>query len=1735
MKTIELSIAIGASVGAAIGGLNSLSKKTSSIGKLVDNLGTKKIDLIAKDKNVIKLSEKLDGVATKLDLLKQKKVELSLELNKTKVDELNNSIGKIDDRIDKLRDKENLIKLRIQATTDEEELKKLNRSLHTTHKNITKLSSEKIELKDELTEIKEANEKVNAEIKKTQKEIDTLNSEKLEITKELKEAETQAEKTNRKISKIDGVINSINKSKIKIEAIVANRDEFKNKIMETVALASSVVIPLRTAINFESSLANVKKVTSFDDEGLANFGNKIIDLSNNKIPMAREQLLAISAEMAQLGIKDKHLLNYTTLTAKMSVAWDMEASDTGEAVGKMKNIFKLNLDGVKRVGDAINHLSNNTSAKASEMITAMKKVGGIANSFGMSAIKTTALVDTFIALGEEPENAATGINSLLGELNNIGGASKKAKKAFSTLGLSTKYFKNEIKANASGALMNFLERLKKVDKINRSAIAIDIFGKDHSPKILKLVDSLDEYKKALKLVDVNSKAFKIDVLSESFVRLSLSPKKSEKAIKDLAATFDNLDFKNDKIWEVFQELKIDDKKFKIKLDKDEDGAIDEFLKSIKSMDEAKQLKITTQLFGAEKAQKVLGQLQDVKDYKLKLDVSTESITKTINGLLKLDFNSTKMDKTFKRLGMSSKRFGMNIKNNIDEAFINLLQNLKKVDKATQQDVLSNLVGKDEAKSILSITGGIDTYLKKMKDVNEEKHFSGSIEREFQARSETTANSLQLLSNSFSSIGVNLGTLFLPAINGIGTALKKVSNGIGSFITEFPTLSKYVGGAVGGFVALAVGGATLGFALSFLKAGLVRTSILLNVFRGGLILNTVASKVKTVALFGLTVATKAYGIASTLAVGGVKMLGAVVTTVGRAMLLNPIGLAVTAIAGTAYLLYEYWEPVSGFFSSLWDGVKSVFSGAWEGIKTLFNWSPLGLLVNNWQTIVSFVSGIGTGAKNLLGSAWEGLKSIVSWNPIGFVSEKWNGLMNFFQNFSLADAGKKIITSVIDGMSATWQKLVKKVGDITKSIRDFFPFSPAKTGALSDIHKIKLLETVAGGLNEKPLLEAVNNTTKKVKKAIKDLDFKNDKIWEVFQELKIDDKKFKIKLDKDEDGAIDEFLKSIKSMDEAKQLKITTQLFGAEKAQKVLGQLQDVKDYKLKLDVSTESITKTINGLLKLDFNSTKMDKTFKRLGMSSKRFGMNIKNNIDEAFINLLQNLKKVDKATQQDVLSNLVGKDEAKSILSITGGIDTYLKKMKDVNEEKHFSGSIEREFQARSETTANSLQLLSNSFSSIGVNLGTLFLPAINGIGTALKKVSNGIGSFITEFPTLSKYVGGAVGGFVALAVGGATLGFALSFLKAGLVRTSILLNVFRGGLILNTVASKVKTVALFGLTVATKAYGIASTLAVGGVKMLGAVVTTVGRAMLLNPIGLAVTAIAGTAYLLYEYWEPVSGFFSSLWDGVKSVFSGAWEGIKTLFNWSPLGLLVNNWQTIVSFVSGIGTGAKNLLGSAWEGLKSIVSWNPIGFVSEKWNGLMNFFQNFSLADAGKKIITSVIDGMSATWQKLVKKVGDITKSIRDFFPFSPAKTGALSDIHKIKLLETVAGGLNEKPLLEAVNNTTKKVKKALILGSTGMAIGSQLVVANPAIQSPKPLPILSNRTFKTQENVLNKRNNILNYDGNPTPTNTKNIVVNMNFGDTHIHNDMDKEAFLKEVEEKVKKAIRDDSREQQSRRMYN
>ena len=124
----------------------------------------------------------------------------------------------------------------------------------------------------------------------------------------------------------------------------------------------------------------------------------------------------------------------------------------------------------------------------------------------------------------------------------------------------------------------------------------------------------------------------------------------------------------------------------------------------------------------------------------------------------------------------------------------------------------------------------------------------------------------------------------------------------------------------------------------------------------------------------------------------------VALLGRALLLNPIGLAVTAIAVAAYLIYEYWEPIKGFFTGLWAQVKEAFNGGIVGVGALLlNWSPLGLFhaafakVMQWFGIDMPTKFTEFGANMIEGLA-KGIKGAIGWvvDAVGGVADRTIGL-------------------------------------------------------------------------------------------------------------------------------------------------------------------------------------------------------------------------------------------------------------------------------------------------------------------------------------------------------------------------------------------------------------------------------------------------------------------------------------------------------------------------------------------------------------------------------------------------------------------------------------------------------------------------------------------------------------------------------------------------------------------------
>ena len=245
------------------------------------------------------------------------------------------------------------------------------------------------------------------------------------------------------------------------------------------------------------------------------------------------------------------------------------------------------------------------------------------------------------------------------------------------------------------------------------------------------------------------------------------------------------------------------------------------------------------------------------------------------------------------------------------------------------------------------------------------------------------------------------------------------------------------------------------------------------------------------------------------------------------------------------------------------------------------------------------------------------------------------------------------------------------------------------------------------------------------------------------------------------------------------------------------------------------------------------------------------------------------------------------------------------------------------------------------------------------------------------------------------------------------------------------------------TALVGVFVTL-LGAVKMIQAVriaFQLLNITMKGNPFILIATVAILAISLIYANWDKISGWFTNLWTKVKKIFSNAWQGIKNIFfNYTPAGMIYTHWDKIKAWFSGLWDKVKMIFKAGWEGIKNLfLNYTPQGLVIKHWDKITAFFKllwegvknifssmfkwvmNFGkqFYHAGANIITSIIHGITSKITAITDKVKAVAKKIRDFFPFSPAKDGPLKDIHKVKLMETIAASINAKPMISALNNT--------------------------------------------------------------------------------------------------------------------
>ena len=501
----------------------------------------------------------------------------------------------------------------------------------------------------------------------------------------------------------------------KRQANLSKRSAYRSQMMDVVALGTSLYGLVKPAIAFESAMADVKKVVNFDTpQQIKEMEHDIKQLSK-RIPIAVEGLTQMIATGGQLGVPREKLAQFAEIASKMSIAFDITSEEASTSMAKLSNVLQVPIEQMTKVGDVINHLSNNTAATAQDLLTVSIKAGAMAKSFGMSHNELSALASSFIALGVAPEQAASSINMMTSRLKLLPVATGAARDAFNMLGISMQEYTEMVQTGrGKDALLAVLESIKGLSTIQRSQALKEIFGEKVSQKINALIDNLDL-----------------------------------------------------------------------------------------------------------------------------------------------------------------------LRNNIEM-------------------------------------------------VSDEAAYTNSMQQEFEMRSATTANSLQLLKNQMSVLATNIGATLLPTINSVVGIFGKAASSLADFAEKHPTLIKYIGLAVTGMMSFKLATFALGYGFTFIKGGILSV---VSVFTR---MRTAFSLLK-------------------LGFGG---LIPIIRSVGAAIVSNPIGLIITGIAVGAALIIKYWKPISAFFKRLFEPVVEVFKNVW-------NW-----VTNLWEKAKDIFSGIKEWIKDSwVGKAWN----------------------------------------------------------------------------------------------------------------------------------------------------------------------------------------------------------------------------------------------------------------------------------------------------------------------------------------------------------------------------------------------------------------------------------------------------------------------------------------------------------------------------------------------------------------------------------------------------------------------------------------------------------------------------------------------------------------------------------------------------------------------------------------------
>ena len=349
--------------------------------------------------------------------------------------------------------------------------------------------------------------------------------------------------------------------------------------------------------------------------------------------------------------------------------------------------------------------------------------------------------------------------------------------------------------------------------------------------------------------------------------------------------------------------------------------------------------------------------------------------------------------------------------------------------------------------ILSQQGkeGLDGMLKKMRE-------QASLQDRINQKTSTLGSALEALGGTWETAVGSVGGVFSEDIKNWAKELQGTIEKYTPFIQQHKELIKTFAGVVVGFIAFKLAMSGLGVVASSMIAPFLAVNTTFKKVRAGFAVFKLTNAAGEITRFGKLVKGLGVGF-SWLKTGtgqlarmlkgplvqGITFVARAFMAMGRALLMNPIGLTITAIAAAAYLIYDNWGTIGPWFANLWNTVSGYFSRFCSWVQGIWN-GALGWVSMAWDSVTGYFSNLWTNITAFFSSGIGNITAtILNWTPLGLFYQvlqpvlSWFGidLPNTFSGF-----GKNIIDGLVNGIRNAWEGAKEIVSSLGEGIKGWF---------------------------------------------------------------------------------------------------------------------------------------------------------------------------------------------------------------------------------------------------------------------------------------------------------------------------------------------------------------------------------------------------------------------------------------------------------------------------------------------------------------------------------------------------------------------------------------------------------------------------------------------------------------------------------------------------------------------------